>query len=283
MDKCGVSYFDVYLLHNVGRTLYEKLKKTGVFEFLNEKKAEGKVRFIGFSFHDKADTLDLILSEQPQIDLVQLQINWQDWESPAIQSKLCYEVATKHNKPISVMEPLKGGNLVNRLPDNAKMILQDAGYTPAEIGLRYVATLPNVRLVLSGMGSINQVEENISYLKEPYKIGSKEQDVVEKITTILESFNQIDCTNCGYCLDVCPKKIPTNDIFRLINTETIDGKIINRNAKMFYLRNVLGKGKASDCIKCGRCEDICSQKIEIRNELEKAAEIFETKRNKAHK
>ena len=283
MDKCGVSYFDVYLLHNVGRTLYEKLKKTGVFEFLNEKKAEGKVRFIGFSFHDKADTLDLILSEQPQIDLVQLQINWQDWESPAIQSKLCYEVATKHNKPISVMEPLKGGNLVNRLPDNAKMILQDAGYTPAEIGLRYVATLPNVRLVLSGMGSINQVEENISYLKEPYKIGSKEQDVVEKITTILESFNQIDCTNCGYCLDVCPKKIPINDIFRLINTETIDGKIINRNAKMFYLRNVLGKGKASDCIKCGRCEDICSQKIEIRNELEKAAEIFETKRNKAHK
>lgn len=155
LERCGVEYFDVYLLHNVGRTLYEKQKTTGAFEFLSKKKKEGLTKYIGFSFHDKADVLDRILSEQSQIDIVQLQINWQDWTSSAIQSKLCYDVATKHKKIISVMEPLKGGNLVNRLPDDAKSILQNAGYTPAEFGLKYVASLENVNLVLSGMGSIS--------------------------------------------------------------------------------------------------------------------------------
>lgn len=274
LKKCGVEYFDVYLLHNVGESIYDKLIRNNAFMFLEKIKKDGRAKFIGFSFHDKANVLDRILTEHPEVDLVQLQINYQDWENSAIQSKLCYEVAAKHRKPIIVMEPLKGGNLVNKLPKEAKEMIKNSSYTPSSLGLRWVASLDKTALILSGMGSIKQVKENAKALRKPYKLEQEGYVLVDKILKCLDNNRQIDCTNCGYCLDVCPMNIPINDIFELINSETREGKTINRNAWMLYRHTVELKGTASDCIKCGKCEETCSQKLLIREELEKADRIF---------
>lgn len=275
LKKCGVEYFDVYLLHNLGGKLYEKVKKTGGFDFLKKIKREGKAKLVGFSFHDKAEALEYILSQEPDIDIVQLQINYQDWDSSAIQSRLCYEVATKYNKTVTVMEPLKGGNLVNRLPEGAEELISQSFYTPASLGLKWVASLDNTAVVLSGMSAPEQTIANAEALMMPCQLEEDGYKLIADVLQLFEKKKLVDCTNCGYCLDVCPKNIPINDIFQLLNNESENGKRINRNANMFYQRNVSGKGKASDCIKCGKCEDICSQRLQIRRELENAVKIFE--------
>lgn len=275
LEKCGVDYFDVYLLHNVGSAIYDKIHTTGAFEFLKDIKKENKALMVGFSFHDKADVLDKILTEHPEVDIVQLQINYQDWESSVIQSRLCYEVAKRHGKIITVMEPLKGGNLVNRLPKEAEKLILAENITPAELGLRFVATLENIAVVLSGMNSISQAKQNAATLTQPKPLADKEYELVDKVNACIYSLRQIDCTNCGYCLDACPKNIPINDIFQLMNNETKDGKLINRNARIFYRANVSGKGTARDCVGCGKCEDVCSQLLTIREYLKQAADIFE--------
>jgi len=278
LSKCGVDYFDVYLLHNVGEGIYRKLEDNDAFGFLQKIKKDGRAKLVGFSFHDRADVLDKVLTDHPEVDLVQLQINYQDWESAAIQSRLCYEVATKHGKPVLVMEPLKGGNLVQKLPDEAKQMIEASSYTAPNLGLRWVASLNNVALVLSGMGSVKQVKENVKALSKPYELEAEGYKLVERVTECLKANKQVDCTNCGYCLDVCPKNIPVNDIFELMNSETRDGKTINRNAWMLYRHLVEGRGAAEDCVKCGKCEETCSQRLNIREELDKAAIAFERKK-----
>lgn len=277
LKKCGVDYFDVYLLHNVSISIYDKLNKYGAFDFLKKIKQENKAKLVGFSFHDKADVLDRILTDHPEIDIVQLQINYQDWDSPSIQARQNYEVAKKHGKMITVMEPLKGGNLVNRLPKEINTLLQEENRHPADLGLRWVASLESVNLVLSGMGSVDQVKNNTKTLAFPYNLSDEEYALIDKIREGLKANSSIDCTSCGYCLDVCPKNIPVNEIFDFVNNETRNGKIINRNARMFYSRSVEGRGKAKDCIQCGACEKVCSQMLPIREHLKQAAEIFEAK------
>lgn len=281
LEKCGVDYFDVYLLHNLGEKIYNnRISKNGGFEFLQRIKREGKARFIGFSFHDRAEVLDRILTEHPEVDVVQLQINYLDWESPSIQSKLCYEVAKKHGKPVIVMEPIKGGNLINNLPKEAKEIIskhKDGFFSPASMALKWVAQLENVKLILSGMGTSSQVIENLVALDHPDVFDQKDNKMLEDILLIIHEQRQIDCTVCKYCADVCKKNIPIWDIFSLLNTETKNGKRINEMGRMLYLRACNEKGLASDCIGCGLCEDVCSQRLEIRKHLKTAVEILEKK------
>lgn len=277
LKKCAVDYFDVYLIHNVGKSILPKLKKYKAFEFLQKIKKAGKASLVGFSFHDSADVLDQILTEHPEVDIVQLQINYQDWESNSIQSRLCYEVAQKHGKTVTVMEPLKGGKLVKRLPEDAVSLIEANGYTPADLGLRFVASLEDVAVVLSGMGAKEQAEANAKSLSYPWNLDEKGYEIIDKVRESIMQIKQVDCTNCGYCVEICPKNIPINNIFEIMNSETKNGRITNRNASIFYKSNVAGRGKASDCIKCGMCEDVCSQRLEVRKELAKAAKLFERK------
>lgn len=274
LKECGVSYFDVYLIHNVNRAWYEE-EGERAFSFVKSIKAQGKTKLTGFSFHDKAETLEKILTEHPEIDIVQLQINYQDWESDAIQSRKCYEVARRHKKIITVMEPLKGGNLVNRLPEEAKKVINDAGWTPASFGLKFVLGKKGISVVLSGMGTASQAAENISTVSDDRTFSEKDLKITERVLELILQEREIDCTNCGYCLDVCPKRIPISSIFQLINNETKEGKIINRNAKLFYRSAVSNQGKCSDCISCAKCEEVCSQLLPIRDYLNKAEKIFE--------
>lgn len=197
------------------------------------------------------------------------------WTSNAIESKKCYEIAKKYEKVVTVMEPIKGGNLVNQLPSEVNDLYAKNNIAPADIALRFSGSLDSVAVVLSGMGEKDQVIQNAKSLKTPVIFTDTEFQLVLEANQIIESVQAIGCTNCGYCLDVCPKQIPINDIFTLLNHETKNRRLINRNGKIFYRMNTNGKGKASSCIKCGKCEDICSQRLSIREYLNDAAKIFE--------
>ena len=280
LDNCGVSYFDFYLLHNIGSENYERTKILGGFEFLQQLKQDGKIKYAGFSFHDTADVLDKILCEHPEIDFVQLQINYLDWDSPAIQSGKCYKVARRHNKPIIVMEPIKGGMLVAGLPEEAVNMLRQANkdMSPAEFALRYCAGLDGVIMVLSGMSTISQVTENVRKMSCPLPLSQTESEAIIKVKEIIQGSNRIQCTNCRYCVESCPQKIPIPEIFALYND--IYGKNIKSvtgigHYRFLYERATYGKGKATACLKCGICERYCPQHLEVRKLLRKTSDLFD--------
>jgi len=269
---CGVEYFDFYLMHSQGKWNYTHFKNCRAYEQAMEFKAEGKIKHFGISFHDTAEFLDQILTEYPQIEFVQIQLNYVDYDDPAIQSCKCLEVCRKHNKPVIVMEPVKGGNLV-KLPEEAKKYFEELGSaSPASYAIRFAAGFEGVFMVLSGMSDLKQMNDNISYMKEFKPLNDREMEAVQKVCNVFKNMNLIHCTACRYCTDGCPKKISIPDLFACMNTKNI---YHDWNADYYYDIHTNKGGKASDCIKCGKCEKSCPQHLPIRDLLVKVTKEFE--------
>lgn len=269
---CGVDYFDFYLMHAQNAGNYEQFKRCKAYETAFELKAEGKIRHVGISFHDTAEMLERILTDYPEIEVVQIQFNYLDYDDPAVQGRKVYEVCRKYNKPVLVMEPVKGGNLVN-LPGDAKNVLNDLnGGSAASYAIRFAAGFEGMLCVLSGMSNIEQLEDNISYMKDFQPLNETELSAVHKVVDILHSKKLIPCTACRYCVAGCPQKISIPDLFSCMNTKELTK---DWNADYYYGIYTEQGGKASSCIGCGKCEKICPQHLPIRKLLADAAKNFE--------
>lgn len=275
LEACKTDYFDFYLMHSQNKSIFEKYKKCRAYETALEFKKDGKIKHLGISFHDTADVLDEILTEYPEVEVVQIQLNYVDFDDPAVQSKKCYDVCVKHNKPIIIMEPVKGGTLVN-LPDEAKKVFEEQnGGSPASYAIRFAAGFENVFMVLSGMSNTEQMLDNLSYMKDFKPLSDSELEAVLKVSEILKKQHLIPCTACCYCTDGCPKHIPISDLFSCMNAKNV---YHDWNADYYYEEVYTKKGgKASDCIECGKCERSCPQHLEIRKLLKDVVEEFEKK------
>ena len=275
LEWCGAEYFDFYLMHAQDATNFEKFKKCRAYETALELKAEGKIRHFGISFHDKPEVLDKILTEYPQIEVVQIQFNYMDFTSASVQSGDNYAICEKHGKPVLVMEPIRGGSLVN-LPDDAQKILDELGkYSNAGYALRFAASFPNICTVLSGMSDIEQMHDNIKTMQNFEPLTEAEHEAIKKVRAVFENLQMIPCTACHYCVydSECPKKIKIPELFSCYNLK----KTFNSWNQDYYYSDILTKdsGKASSCIKCGKCEKVCPQHLEIRKLLQDVAKEFE--------
>ena len=274
LERCGVEYFDYYWLHAIASTNYENVQRVGAFDFIAQKKAEGKIRHIGFSFHDSPELLERILSDHPETEYVQLQINYLDWDDTALRARECYEVATRHGKPVIVMEPIKGGALA-KVPEKAEQLLkaQAPKLSVASWAVRFAATHENVMMVLSGMSNMEQIEDNISYMGDFKPLNETEIDMLKTVSGIIRSQTAIPCTACRYCVseNECPKNIAIPDYFALYNDNKAFGAM---GASIYYNNLILTHGKASECIECGKCEKHCPQHLPIRKYLKDVAEVL---------
>lgn len=269
---CGVNYFDFYLMHAQNASNFEKFKRCRAYETAFALKAEGKIKHVGLSFHDKAEVLDRILTEYPQVEAVQIQFNYADFDDAGIQSKLCYDVCRKHNKPIIVMEPVKGGTLAN-LPEAAQAVIEKLGSgSAASIAIRYAAGFDGIFMVLSGMSNLAQVEENCGFMRDFKKLDTRELAAVKEINGVFRNMDLIACTACRYCTAGCPKKISIPDLFADMNAKHIHK---DWNSDFYYGTHTANAGKASDCIGCGKCEKSCPQHLNIRDLLKDVAKQFE--------
>ena len=274
LRACGVEYFDFYLMHAQDGEIFEKYKRCRAYEIALELKEEGKIRHFGISFHDRAEVLDRILTEYPQIEAVQIQFNYLDYEDPSVESRKVYETAVKHGKPVIVMEPVKGGSLVN-LPEEAQRVLDDMhGGSNASYALRFAAGFENMMMVLSGMSTVEQIRENVGFMAEPVSLNEEEQEAIRRVREIFSSLNMIPCTACHYCVldNDCPKNIPIPELFSCYNLKTT---FHSWNQDYYYTIQTRDRGKASECLKCGKCERICPQHLEIRKLLVQVAQEFE--------
>ena len=273
---CGVDYFDFYLMHAQDKNNYKKFTQCKAYETASELKKEGLIRHMGISFHDKADVLDMILTEHPEVEIVQIQFNYVDYEDASVESRKVYEVCEKHEKPVIVMEPVKGGSLVN-LPADADRIFRELnGGSNASYAIRFAASFPNMAMVLSGMSNMAQMEDNLSAMKDFRPLDEREMQAVKNVCGIFRSLNLIPCTSCRYCIEEneCPKGIRIPDMFSSMNTYEA---FHNWNTN-FYYNSVItggGHGKASECIQCGKCEKVCPQHLPIRELLKDVAKTFE--------
>lgn len=276
MERLGVEYIDIYLLHALGKASYEKAQNFKAFEFAAQKKAEGKVKHVGFSFHDSAEVLERILTEHPEVEYVQLQINYLDWEDKNVQSRECYEVAVKHGKKVLVMEPVKGGGLAVVSPVVEKLFKDyNPSASPASWAVRFCASLEHVVMVLSGMSNEEQIADNTSYMKDFQPLNAEEMAIVEKAAEIIRNDITIPCTACAYCVDDCPKNIAIPEYFKIYNrNKQLQGTTTGWD-KVVYGNKAKERGKASDCIECGLCEGHCPQHIEIRKFLKDVATTLE--------
>lgn len=269
LELCGVEYFDFYLFHSLTRVSYPKHKRCNSFEIVKKLKEQGKIKHIAMSFHDTADVLDMILTEQPSIEAVQLQINYLDYDDPGVQSKACYDVAVKHGKKVIVMEPVRGGYLAN-LPDEAARVFDKLnGGSYASYALRYAASYPEVFMVLSGMGDMNMMMDNINSFSPFVPLNKDEFEATDLAREIIREVRQIPCTGCNYCTEVCPKKIPISELFSVYN-KFLSAKITSTEAKKSFPKE---KGTVNDCIKCGKCEKNCPQGIKIKEQIERISKM----------
>ncbi len=273
LRETGAGYFDYFLLHNLGEDRTKLFDDYGLWDFLAEKRAEGLIRNLGFSIHDKADALEEVLEKHPDVDFVQLQINYADWESETIESRKCYEVACARDLPIVIMEPVKGGSLV-KLPETAERILRTANPEAplASWALRFAASLPGVITTLSGMSTLEQVQENVRIMKDFQPLTDAERGSLDHVRAVLDGIPTVPCTDCRYCLKECPQQVRIPAALASLNILTLYHD--EYRAQENYDWNA-SDGPASDCIACGMCESVCPQHIPIIAELARAAELFE--------
>ncbi|NLI92584.1 MAG: aldo/keto reductase [Peptococcaceae bacterium] len=276
LENCGVDYFDYYLLHNMGVNAYKKACEFDSFGFGLRKKQEGKIKNFGMSFHDTPELLDEILAAHPELDFVQLQINYIDWENPGIQSRRCHEVARKHGKPIIVMEPCKGGNLA-LVPEKAEQLMKE--YNPAASvpswAIRFAASQEGVMMVLSGMNTMEQLLDNTSYMADFKPLSKEEYKIIEQVVNIINENTAIPCTACRYCEKGCPKNIAIPDYFALYNSSK---RAVTSNISsqfVYYLNLAANHGKAGDCIGCKQCESACPQHLKITELLKDVSATFD--------
>ncbi|MBQ3559706.1 MAG: aldo/keto reductase [Agathobacter sp.] len=276
LERLGVDYIDIYLLHALGKESYAKAQAFQAFEFAVQKKAEGKVKHVGFSFHDSAEVLEQILTEHPEVEYVQLQINYLDWEDEHVQSRKCYEVAVKHGKKVLIMEPVKGGALAVVSPAVESLL---KGYnpdaSPASWAVRFCASLEHVVMVLSGMSSEEQMTDNTSYMKEFQPLNEEELAILEKAAEMIRNDIAIPCTGCAYCVEDCPQNIAIPEYFKIYNHLKQFQGTSEKADRQRYARKSQERGKASDCIACGLCEGHCPQHLEIRKLLKDVANTLE--------
>ena len=270
LTRCGVDYFDVYLLHGLDGEDAVFAEEQGCFEFLNELKKTGKARFTGFSFHDTADVLDNILIRHPEVDVVQIQLNYLDWENDIIQSRACWEVCRKHGKPMIVMEPVKGGTLAS-IPAEAEKLF--GGEPPAHRAIRFAASQEGVALVLSGMSTLAQVDENTTFMSCFKPLTEEETQVLKSAAGIIRNAVAIPCTGCSYCTEGCPAGVPIPQYFALYNERKRDGWQVNAEGR--YQTLIKKYPPACDCISCGRCQQNCPQKLLIPELIQQVSDLFD--------
>ncbi len=275
LSRTGAGYFDFYLFHALKGSTYPTYTDLGCWEWAMEMKKAGNIRHFGFSYHDCPEVLDRVLTDHPEVEFVQLQLNYLDWENPVVQSRANYEVCKRHGIPVFVMEPVKGGTLANLPPECAELLSRlSPEKSQASWALRYVAGLDGVAMILSGMSNERQVADNVSTMSGFVPLNQEEYAVLGKIVSIINSKPTIGCTECRYCVEGCPEHILIPDLFRAMNSATVYG--LDDRAKDWYAKSTAGiHSPAKDCIKCGKCEKSCPQSLPIRELLTTVSETFD--------
>ena len=274
LERTGAGYFDYYLLHALQAGNYKLYDKYHLWDFVKEQKAKGLIKHWGFSFHAGPEILDEVLTQHPDAEFVQLQLNYADWENPDVAARANYEVARKHGKSIVVMEPVKGGTLANPPQDVRKVLREvstDASY--ASWAIRYAASLEGIITVLSGMSNLEQMRDNLSYMKDFRPLNGEEQTAIRRAQELMNGVKSIPCTACHYCTAGCPKQIPIPEIFGSRNQQMVWGQL--EEGRRQYAAAVENTGKASDCIACGQCERACPQQIDVIARLQDCAAQFD--------
>ncbi|MCR5467516.1 MAG: aldo/keto reductase [Lachnospiraceae bacterium] len=274
LERTGAGYFDYYLLHALMDDNAHLYDDYHLWDYVADLKEKGLIKYFGFSFHGSPKLLDKLLTDHPEVDFIQLQINYADWEDEKVAARECWEIARKHDKSITVMEPVKGGALANTIPE-VKEIFEKANknLSPAGWAIRYAASLDGILTVLSGMSNVEQMEDNLSFMRDFKPLNEDEQKVIKEVVKVLDSVETIKCTACHYCTEGCPSQIPIPEIFSARNRELMFNA--KESAKMDYARVTEGKGKASDCIQCGQCENACPQHLPIISLLQEISGIME--------
>lgn len=274
LKRTGAGYFDYYLLHNLGGRRTDVFENFKLWDFVREQREKGLIKHVGFSIHDKADVLEEVLIRHPEVEFVQLQINYADWNDPSVQSRQCHEVAMKYGKPVVIMEPLKGGLLANP-PASVADVFAEAkpGSSVSSWGIRFAASQDNVITVLSGMSNVEQMDDNLATMSEFRPLDQEEYAVISKAREMLDAIQSVPCTDCKYCMKGCPMNIAIPGIFSTMNSYLVYNNL--QSAKNSYKWATREGDTAGKCIACGACETVCPQQIPIINELKRAAETLE--------